>query len=158
MLANPLRRAPEPYALLWHDYYDNGDTSLELLLSRSQRPGFSSITFVLDVRTRLSEDENALVSKYKLGKEILYQKEAVSDKLAEQGVYRRLLTLFTAKAVGAILTSNDLLKGKTIVCKDILEMMDNEEQLKRAAGGFYAILQVCRGFEGEEVITYPLPA
>jgi hypothetical protein len=134
---------------------------MELLLSRSQKNGLGglgAVSFVLDVRARFSPEEQASITKYKLGKEVLYAKEGLADKLAESGLLKNLLTAVTARARGLVLTSNDFVKGRAIACKDIVEMLDAEAQVRIAAEGFYNMLAACRDFGSEEVITYPRPA
>lgn len=131
---------------------------MELLLSRSQKHalgGLGSVSFVLDVRARLSPEEQGFVTKYKFGSEILYAKEGLADKMANSGLIGQLFSHFTAKARGHVYTINDLVKGRAIVCKDILEMLEAEEQVRRAADTFCNILLACHGFGGEEVITFP---
>ncbi|MBP9158502.1 MAG: hypothetical protein KBF53_12105 [Sphingobium sp.] len=134
---------------------------MELLLSRSQKNGLGglgSVSFVLDVRARFTPEEQAAITKYKLGKEVLYAKEGLADKLAQSGLLKNLFATLTARSRGLILTSNDFVKGRSIVCKDIVEMLDAEAQVRKAADGFYAILVACREFGSEEVITYPRAA
>ena len=134
---------------------------MELLLSRSQKNGLGglgSVSFVLDVRARFTPEEQAAITKYKLSKEVLYAKEGLADKLAQSGLLKNLFATLTARSRGLILTSNDFVKGRSIVCKDIVEMLDAEAQVRKAADGFYAILVACREFGSEEVITYPRAA
>ena len=134
---------------------------MELLLSRSQKNGLGglgSVSFVLDVRARFTPEEQAAITKYKLGKEVLYAKEGLADKLAQSGLLKNLFATLTARSRGLILTSNDFVKGRSIVCKDIVEMLDAEAQVRKAADGFYAILGAYREFGSEEVITYPRAA
>jgi len=131
---------------------------MELLLSRSQKNGLGglgSVSFVLDVRARFTPEEQAAITKYKLGKEVLYAKEGLADKLAQSGLLKNLFATLTARSRGLILTSNDFVKGRAIVCKDIVEMLDAEAEVRKAADGFYGILVACREFGSEEVITYP---
>lgn len=134
---------------------------MELLLSRSQKQGLAglgSVSFILDVRTRLTPEEQGFVSKYKFGNEILYSKQGLADKLAKSGVFKQLLSLITAKVRGHVYTVNDLVKGRTVVCKDIIEMLNAEKDIQLAAEGLSNILIACQTFGGEEVITYPRPA
>lgn len=131
---------------------------MELLLSRSQKTGFTglgAITFVLNLRSKLTADEAGYVQTYKLGKDILYEKASVMDKLPKLGPWQRIFSFFAAKAKGHIFTVNDLVKGRTVECKDIIEMIEAEEQIKVAAQNFHNVLQTCQQFGGEEVIKYP---
>lgn len=131
---------------------------MELLLSRSQKTGLTGMgapTFVLDVRSRLTPEEDELVRRYKLGRTVLYQKASVRDKLDRSGPLGQIFTFFTAKASGRIFNVNDLVSGRRIECKDILEMLEAEDEIKTAADTFHTVLMTCGQFGGEEVVTFP---
>ena len=54
---------------------------MKLLLRRDQKSGMlGGVTFQLEVRADLSADERANISKYKLGKTILYTRGELVDK------------------------------------------------------------------------------
>ena len=128
---------------------------MELLLSKSQKSSMmGNISFVLNIRTKLNDEEQSLVKKYKMGTEIVYEKIPISANIDGSSTVG-LLTALTAKALKLIFTVNDLVKGRTIECKDIIEMIAAETQIRSAADSFYALLMAAKGFEGEEVITYP---
>ena len=55
------------------------------------------------------------------------------------------------KSVKAV-SVNDLVNGKRIECKDIMEMLGAEEQIKEAARTFGAVLTAASQFGGEEII------
>lgn len=133
---------------------------MELLLSKSQKSGMlsGSITFILNIKTRLTDEEMALVKKYKMSKEVVYEKLPITAAAAGMGGIAGALTSITAKALKLVFTVDDLVKGRTIECKDILDMIAAEQQIRDAADGFWGILQASKNFEGEEVVTYPRPA
>lgn len=131
---------------------------MELLLSRSQKTGMGGlggVTFVLNVRSRLTDEESDYVRKYKLGKGILYEKDSVAEKLASSGALKQVATFVGAKMKGHVFSVDDLVNGRAVECKDIVEMMAAEEQIKEAAENFHNILTTCKHFGGEEVITFP---
>jgi hypothetical protein len=133
---------------------------MELLLSKSQKSGMlgmGAIVFILNVKTKLTDDEQALVKKYKMGKEVVYEKLPITAMAAGMGGITGALTAITAKALKLVFTVDDLVKGRVIECKDILDMIAAEQQIRDAADGFWGILQASKNFEGEEVITYPRP-
>ena len=132
---------------------------MELLLTKSQKSGMlsSTITFVLNIKTRLTSEEQALVKKYKMGKEVVYEKLPVGAAVSSMGSIAGTLTAITAKALKLIFTVDDLVKGRTIECKDMLDMIAAESQIRAAADGLWGILQASKNFEGEEVVTYPRP-
>lgn len=131
---------------------------MELLLSKSQKSGMmgmGAIVFVLNIKTKLTAEEQSLVRKYKMGKEVVYEKMPVTGTVAGMGSLAGALTAITAKALRLIFTVDDLVKGRTIECKDILDMIAAEEQIRNAADGLWGILQASKNFEGEEVVSYP---
>ena len=131
---------------------------MELLLSRSQKTGkmgFGGISFVLNVRSKLTSQEQEYVGKYKLGNTIIYENASVTERMAESGAFKQLATAVAARATGRMFTVNDLVNGKTVECKDVVELLEAEAQIKDAADAFYMILTACAEFGGEEVIQYP---
>jgi hypothetical protein len=133
---------------------------MELLLSKSQKSGMmgmGAIVFILNIKTKLTDEEQALVKKYKMGKEVVYEKLPVGAAVAGMGGIAGALTAITAKALKLVFTVDDLVKGRTIECKDILDMIAAEQQIRDAADGLWGILQASKNFEGEEVVNYPRP-
>jgi hypothetical protein len=125
---------------------------MKLLIRRSQESGtFSSkITFALNVRAQLSDDERANIAKYKLGKEVLYSKNEAPD--VDGRTLSGLGRLLVASALNISVNVNDLVNGKRIEAKDILEMLAAEEQIREAARNFNAVLHAAAHFGGEEVV------
>lgn len=129
---------------------------MELLLSKSQKSSMmGNVSFVLNIRTKLNDEEQALVKKYKMGTEIVYEKLPITSMVGSMGAFTGALAAITAKALKLVFTVNDLVKGRTVECKDILDMIAAEEQIRGAADNFYALLVASKTFEGEEVVTYP---
>jgi len=125
---------------------------MKLLLRRDQRTGgliSKSVTFTLDVRAELTPDEIANITKYKLGDTMLYERNPLIDKgsgllgLASRAVH---------KALNLSISVNDLVNGKRVECKDIVEMIAVEDQLKEAAEMFKSVLTTAAGFGGEQVL------
>ena len=123
---------------------------MKLLLRRDQKTGLlgGKITFTLNVRAELAPDEVEHVKKYKMGDTMLYQKFGVEGGSGLLGVASRL----AFKAVNVTVTVNDLVNGKHIQCKDIVEMRAVEEQIKEASQTFKEVLETAAHFGGEEVI------
>lgn len=107
------------------------------------------VTFSLSVRADLSAEEQEAVRKYKLGDTMLYARERLQLEDQSLGSAARF---FLKHAMNLTIYVKDLSEGKVIECKDILEMMAAEEQVKEAAQGFSAMLQAAKQFGGEEVI------
>jgi len=124
---------------------------MKLLIKRDQRGGLlGKVIFQLDVRAELSAEERRNIDKYKLGKEILYSKNAAPN--VDPNTFRGLGTLLIAHALNISVTVNDLVNGKRIEAKDILEMLAVEEQVREAAKNFAAALHAAAKFGGEEVV------
>ena len=123
---------------------------MKLLLRREQKSSMmGKITFILDVRSELTEDEKSNIKKYKLGDTMLYQRMTMTDKGSGLlGVASRL----AFKMMNLTVSVDDLSEGKKIDCKDIVEMLAVEDQIKEAAQTFKNVLDAAASFGGEEVI------
>lgn len=130
---------------------------MKLLIRRDQRSGLmGKVVFSLQVRADLSADEKACIAKYKLGETELYASHQMIDKgsgllgLASRLAYRAITISVSVK---------DLSGGKTVECKDIVEMLAVEDQIKEAARTFAQVLAAATTFGGEEVVDLAfLPA
>ena len=123
---------------------------MKLLLRRDQKSGLiGKITFILTVRAELSDEEKNNIQKYKLWNTVLYEKMTLTDKGSGLlGVASRL----AFKMMNISVSVNDLSDGKKIDCKDIVEMLAVEDQIKEAAQTFKNVLEAAASFGGEEVI------
>ncbi len=133
---------------------------MKLKLRRNQQSGITGkVSFKLFFIVDLDADEAAALQKYKFGKHVVYEtpkgaaaSEALKMASSLGGIGRGLASHIAAKAFDHILTVNDMLNGKEIVCKDIDEMIAAEEQIKDACQTLSRILYMCQHFEGEEII------
>ncbi len=136
---------------------------MKLKLRRSQKSGMTgNVTFKLFFIVDLDDEEAAALRKYKFGKLIVYETPkgaAASEGLRAAAAVgslgsmgRGLASTIAAKAFNQILSVNDMVDGKEIVCKDITEMIAAEEQIKDACVSLSRILHMCRHFGGEEII------
>lgn len=123
---------------------------MKLLIQRDQRGGMlGKQVFSISVRASLSDDERANIKKYKLQETELYSSNPLVDRgsgalgLASRVAHRAMTTSIWVK---------DLENGKQIDCKDIVEMLLIEEQVKEAAKTFKAVLEAASQFGGEEVV------
>ncbi len=126
---------------------------MKLLLRRDQKSGLlgGSITFTLNVRAELTSEELQNIKKYKLGKTMLYERV----KLADPGSgLLGLASRLAFKAMNLTVSVNDLTDGKQIECKDVVEMLAVEEQIREACQTFKAVLEAAAHFGGEEVFEF----
>lgn len=126
---------------------------MKLLLRRDQKSGLlgGSITFTLNVRAELAPEEIQNIKKYKLGKTMLYERVKVVDPGSGLlGLASRL----ALKAINLTVSVDDLTSGKQIECKDVVEMLAVEEQIREACQTFKAVLEAAAHFGGEEVFEF----
>jgi hypothetical protein len=124
---------------------------MHLLLHRDQRWSLmGSVIFQLDVRAALTTEELESIRRYKLEKTTLYARLELTDQGSGLlGLASRL----TFKAMNITVSVDDLMNGKRIECKDIVEMLAAEEQIKEAAATFKQVLNAALHFGGEEAIA-----
>lgn len=122
---------------------------MELLLTRDQVGGMmGGIKFQLIAKAKLSDEETAAVKKYKMGDVILYEKQGQGPDPSS------FLSLARHRFMVPRIQVQDLIWGKTIEAKDILEILDAEEQLKSAAQAFHRMLRAASTFGGETAHTF----
>lgn len=127
-----------------------GEGQMKLLLRRDQRAGMlGKVVFTLDVRADLTSEEKANIAKYKLGGTLLYEKKPMKEGGNE---YAQLGHAIMWRTLNLLITVNDLENGKRVECKDILEMLGAEGQIKEAAQTFKQVLDAAAHFGGEEVL------
>ncbi|MGK2957240.1 MAG: hypothetical protein ACSLFB_02295 [Acidimicrobiales bacterium] len=123
---------------------------MKLLLRRDQKSSMlGKVTFTLSVRAELTDEEKTHVKKYKLGDTMLYERMKTIDPGAGLlGMASRM----ALKMINLTISVKDLEGGKQVECKDIVEMLAVEEQIKEAAQTFRAVLSAASSFGGEEVM------
>ena len=124
---------------------------MKLLLRRNQRPAMlgGKPVFTLEVRANVSGDEKSNITKYKLGDTVLYEKSTITDP--GNGLLG-LASRVAHKAMNISVSVNDLENGKKIDCKDVVELLAVEGQIREAAQTFKAVLDAASHFGGEEVV------
>lgn len=122
---------------------------MELLLTREQAGGMlGGIKFQLTAKAKLEQHESDAVKKYKMADTILYEKQG------ERPDASSFMSLARHRFMVPRIQVRDLVDGKTIETKDILEIIDAEEQLKDAAKNFHRMLTAASTFGGETVHTF----
>ena len=121
---------------------------MKLLISRDQKKGLfgGKVKFMLKAKAELSTEEQDNVVKYKMGKTMLY------TNMEDRGA--GLLGLLSRVAMAIEITVDDLVNGKQVDCKDIVEMLALEEQVKEACQNFKNVLEAATSFGGEEIIEF----
>lgn len=123
---------------------------MKLLLRRNQRAAvFGKPVFSLEVRADISSDEREHIDRYKLGDTMLYERDTLEDRGSGLlGLASRL----AFKAMNITVSVRDLTDGKKVECKDIIEMLAVEGQIREAAQTFAQVLRAAMQFGGEEAI------
>jgi len=120
---------------------------MKLILQREQESGFTGTPkFALNIRSQLTNEETANIKKYKMGKTMLY------TNMQDKG--SGLLGALSRAAMGIEITVDNLAVGRRIICKDILEMVAVEEQVKEACSTFKTILDAATTFGGDQVVEF----
>ena len=119
--------------------------------------GLGAISFILDIKARLTADEAELVKRYKMSDIVIYEKVPVSEMVKATGGIASGLLAIASKVLKLQFKVSDLVNGRQVKCKDIGEMISAHEQIESAAENFYNLLMAAKHFEGEQVITYPKP-
>ena len=147
---------------------------MQLKLRRSQRSGgvvSSKVLFAIDARADLSAEEKGLVSKYGLGKLVVYDSEARKkhgeaayghfDEGASSTTGRSLWKSARGIASAAMMalslrvTIESLMSGHHIECKDLDELLGAEAALLHACKNLRAYLDTAQTFDGrEEVVEF----
>jgi hypothetical protein len=124
---------------------------MNLILRRDQRASLlGKVIFQLDVRAEISSEEMVSIQRYRLGDAVLYSKSELVDRGSGLlGLASRL----AFNAMNISVSVSELVSGKRVECKDIVEMLAVEEQIKEAALTFKQVLNAAVHFGGEEIVT-----
>lgn len=130
-----------------------GRDQIRLKIRRSQAKTYiRGAQFNVHFITELSPEAQNAVSHYRFGRVVLYQKPLelkISFNLLV--ALWRAFWLWITRSRWQI-TVNDLAKGRTVKCRDILEVLQVEEDIRAATEVFAEILRTAAWFGGEEVI------
>lgn len=124
---------------------------MKLLISRDQRQGalgLGKIVFKVSFRADITEEEREALKKYKLGDTVLYERNPTYQGWGLGG----RVAAAVLNAIDVKVTVKDLAEGKSVECKDIIEMLAIEEQVREAGKVFHAVLHAAKNFGGEETV------
>lgn len=121
-----------------------------LILRRDQRKSLTGkMVFRLDVHAEIEPAEMQCIERYRLKNTVLYTKSVLLDR--GSGLLGWLSRLFF-KAMNISISVGDLVHGKRVECKNIIEMLAVEDQVREAAKTFKLVLNAATHFGGEEAI------
>lgn len=130
-----------------------GLDKIQLKIRRSQAKGvMRGVQFNVHFIAELSPDAHQAIDHYRFGKTVLYQKPLELKISFNMFIALwRVFWLWITRSRWQI-TVNDLTKGRTVKCKDILEVLAVEEDVRTAAELFADILRAASWFGGEQVV------
>ncbi|MEY9470836.1 hypothetical protein ABH992_003235 [Bradyrhizobium yuanmingense] len=147
---------------------------MQLKLKRSQRTGGmlgGKVIFALDARSDLTPDEKGLVSKYGLGKLVVYDSEARkkhgeaayghfgegASSTIGRSLWKNARGIASAAmmALSLRITVEGLMSGQHVECKDLDELLGAEAAILNACKNLNAYLETAQTFDGrEEVVEF----
>lgn len=122
---------------------------MKLILSKKQeKKGImgGKIVYTLTIKADITEQERDNLQKYGMTDELLYS-DVEGDPASS--VWKSIKTIATATTIRV----SDLSQGKTIECKDFIEIMMVEDRVKSACRTLKNLLDAMANFEGEQVIN-----
>ena len=152
----PSKEITAPIADTLHEkapVMQRGQDRIKLKIRRSQNKAMMrGIGFSVHFIAELSPDARKAVDHYGFGKVVLFERDLKLKLTANPlKIIWRFLKLWLTRSRWQI-TVNDLVKGRTISCKDILEMLEVEEDIRQAAKLFANVLRTAATFGGEDLI------
>lgn len=130
-----------------------GLDQIRLKIRRNQAKGLvGGVAFNVHFIAELSPDAQQAVQHYRFDKAVLYHKP-LELKLSFNIIVAlwRAFWLWITRSRWQI-TVNDLVKGRSVKCRDILEVLEVEKDIRVAAELFADILRAAAWFGGEEVV------
>ena len=130
-----------------------GLDQIRLKIRRSQAKGFvRGVQFNVHFIAELSPDAQSAVESLSVRQDRSLSKAARTQALVQCLVALwRVFWLWITRSRWQI-TVNDLIKGRSVKCRDILEVLEVEKDIRVAAETFADILRTASWFGGEEVV------
>ena len=130
-----------------------GFDQIKIKIRRSQgRSMWGKVVFKVHFIAELSPDAHDAVRHYGFGKAVLYQKPLeYKFSIRTLVLIWRAFWLWLTRSRWQI-TVNDLVRGRSVSCKDIINMIDTEDDIREAAEIFAKVLRSASWFGGEEVV------
>jgi len=118
---------------------------MKLVLLRNQSSTFTGkAKFSIMAKIEVSSEEQTHIRKYDMGKTLLH------TNMANRG--SGIAGAISRASMEVKFTVNDLINGKKVECKDIMEMLELEEVIVSVSKTFKQVLEAAASFGGETVI------
>src|SRR5258708_640534 len=132
---------------------------MQLKIQRSQRTAglMSKVVYAVNARIQLSPEEDALVRKYGLGKNIAYDSEARKQHVETAAATVRV-GLIRGLAAGVMaslslhVTIDSLMKGQVIETKSLDELIGAEDAIREACEKVKLHLEIAATFDEREMV------
>jgi hypothetical protein len=136
---------------------------MQLKIQRSQRTDgviSKAVYFALDVQVDYSHAEQENISKYKLGRQIVYNSKAAqkhfdkADAALDGSVTGGLKGIASGlmARMHLVVTVESLGNGQHIECKDLAELIEAEDSIMDACRNVKGFLQVAATFDGSTTL------
>jgi hypothetical protein len=136
---------------------------MQLKIKRSQRDGgviSKTAIFCLDARVEFTGEEKRHISRYKLGREVIYSSEAAKRHAEKGDANLGSGTVGNLKALGSFVMArlnlnisiDSLERGQHVECKSLEELMGAEEAIMLACQNLNGYLDLAATFDGREVL------
>ena len=134
---------------------------MQLKIQRSQRESgvvSRAVVFCVDARAYLTPQEQANVTRYRLGSQVIYSSEAAkkhaegasSEHFTSAASWVRGLYHAAALKLNLTITIDSIQRGQHIECKDLQEVRGAEEALVEACQSLKNFLATAATFDGGE--------
>ena len=118
---------------------------MKLVLIRDQSKSLTGkAKFSVTAKVEVTDEEKSNIAKYKMGEMLLY------TNMEDRG--SGILGALSRAAMEVKFSINDLINGKKIECKDIMEMLALEEIIVDTSKTFKQVLEASATFGGETAI------
>ncbi len=116
---------------------------MKLILKKRQDKKLigKGVNFFLNAKVELTEEEQELIKRYRVEKEILLEKE-------------KKIPLTKNRVFNFAITIESLVRGQEFRCGGIGDILDYEKEVKDACGTFKTYLNIMRDFGGTEEVEY----
>lgn len=122
---------------------------MELLFNREHKSGMmGGLKLSLTATAQIDEEEKKLVKDFKMGELLIYEKENAGVNT------NSVKSMFIYKFLVPRITVSELIAGKTIEAKDLIEILSAEEQIRKAGEYLHYLLVRAKRFSEETVHTF----
>ncbi len=127
---------------------------MKLVLNRMTRKGRLNrkIIFRVSAHVNLTPEEEAALQGWRFGKEVLYETDATGPPVTHSNGAWLGWGRGVPPATGfSKITVDNLINGKTVECRSIMDALESEKAVKSACQAFCRLVRAAASFEGEVI-------